>query len=84
MTQNISKEALQSAILELIQSDYGFYIKLVEAIEKTRFPNNAVFNSSKSDKNVPQNIKPKFGSAKGNYKMSSDFDAPLEVFKDYM
>jgi hypothetical protein len=28
--------------------------------------------------------KPKFGSAKGKYKMSSDFDAPLEIFKDYM
>lgn len=28
--------------------------------------------------------KPQFGSAKGKYKMSEDFDAPLEIFKDYM
>ncbi len=28
--------------------------------------------------------RPKFGSAKGKYKMSADFDAPLEDFKDYM
>lgn len=28
--------------------------------------------------------KPKFGSAKGMYKMASDFDAPLDDFKDYM
>jgi Protein of unknown function (DUF2281) len=28
--------------------------------------------------------KPVFGSAKGKYKMSEDFDAPLDDFKDYM
>ena len=27
---------------------------------------------------------PKFGSGKGLFKMSEDFDAPLEDFKDYM
>lgn len=26
---------------------------------------------------------PKFGSAKGLFKMAEDFDAPLEDFKDY-
>ncbi len=30
------------------------------------------------------NKKPKFGSAKGLFKMSQDFDAPLEDFKEYM
>ena len=28
--------------------------------------------------------KPKFGSAKGMFKMNADFDEPLEDFKDYM
>ena len=28
--------------------------------------------------------KPKFGSAKGMFKMNDDFDEPLEDFKDYM
>lgn len=28
--------------------------------------------------------KPKFGSAKGMFKMNSDFDEPLEDFKDYI
>jgi len=28
--------------------------------------------------------KPKFGSAKGLFKMSADFDEPLEDFKEYM
>jgi hypothetical protein len=28
--------------------------------------------------------KPKFGSAKGRFKMSADFDEPLEDFKEYM
>jgi Protein of unknown function (DUF2281) len=38
------------------------------------------------NKNSIQNEKrrPKFGSAKGRYQMSSDFDAPLEDFKEYM
>ncbi len=27
---------------------------------------------------------PKFGCAKGTFKMSADFDEPLEDFKDYM
>lgn len=29
------------------------------------------------------NPRPKFGSAKGSVKMSDDFDAPLDDFKDY-
>ena len=29
-------------------------------------------------------ITPKFGSAKGKIKMSADFDAPLDDFKEYM
>lgn len=39
---------------------------------------------------VPKNIKtgkpktPKFGSCKGMFEMSPDFDEPLEDFKDYM
>jgi hypothetical protein len=28
--------------------------------------------------------KPKFGCAKGRFKMSPDFDEPLEDFKEYM
>ena len=27
---------------------------------------------------------PKFGCAKGTFKMADDFDAPLDDFKDYM
>ena len=36
-------------------------------------------SSSKNKKVVP-----KFGSAKNKIKMTPDFDAPLEDFKDYM
>jgi len=32
----------------------------------------------------PKKITPQFGSAKGKIKMSPDFDAPLDDFKDYM
>jgi hypothetical protein len=29
-------------------------------------------------------VTPQFGSAKGKIKMSADFDAPLDDFKEYM
>ncbi len=32
----------------------------------------------------PKRIIPKFGSAKGKIRLSKDFDAPLDEFKDYM
>lgn len=38
--------------------------------------------SKKTKKNKSR--KPVFGSAKGKIKISDDFDAPLEDFKDYM
>ncbi len=31
-----------------------------------------------------QKRRPRFGSAKGKYRMAADFDAPLDIFKDYM
>jgi len=37
----------------------------------------------KSNKSKKSN-KPQFGSAKGFYVMSDDFDEPLEDFKEYM
>ncbi len=37
------------------------------------------YSSEKEVKKIPR-----FGSAKGKYTLASDFDAPLEDFKDYM
>ena len=31
-----------------------------------------------------EKVFPKFGSAKGKIRMSADFDAPLDDFKEYM
>ena len=42
------------------------------------------FLLAKQQKNQPQAAKPKFGSAKGQFKMSDDFDAPLDDFKEYV
>ena len=39
---------------------------------------------SKYSKQLPRKATPKFGSAKGKYKLAPDFDAPSEDFKDYM
>lgn len=41
------------------------------------------FLSMKSKKKSSSK-KPKFGSAKGMFKMAPDFDEPLDDFKDYM
>jgi hypothetical protein len=38
---------------------------------------------SKVEKNKTKR-KPQFGCAKGKFKMSADFDAPLEDFNEYM
>lgn len=36
-----------------------------------------------TDKKIEKRI-PKFGCAKGTFKMADDFDEPLDDFKDYM
>lgn len=43
-------------------------------------------NSSEKKYVIKSNKKmfPKFGSSKGLYKMSPDFDEPLDDFKEYM
>ena len=40
--------------------------------------------SKQFSENQPQKRTPKFGSGKGMFKMSDNFDAPLEDFKEYM
>ncbi len=44
-----------------------------------------LINKEVTQKEIPaQRRKPKFGCAKGTFKMSDDFDAPLEDFNEYM
>lgn len=44
-----------------------------------------LLNKEVTKKEIPtQRRKPKFGCAKGTFKMSDDFDAPLEDFNEYM
>jgi hypothetical protein len=49
-------------------------------IEVSDFMDFLIYKSSKSKKKIV----PKFGSAKGKIRLSSDFDAPLDDFKEYM
>jgi Protein of unknown function (DUF2281) len=56
------------------------HLKL-EVLHFTQFlKKEFVQNTSVSSKK----IKRVFGSAKGKYSMTADFDAPLDDFKDYM
>lgn len=43
-----------------------------------------MINEVKKTFNITPAIQRKFGSAKGLISMSSEFDEPLEDFKDYM
>ena len=42
-----------------------------------------LINKAKKENLTINNPKPKFGSGKGIFKMTPDFDEPLEDFKDY-
>lgn len=42
------------------------------------------FLTSKDNKEKSKGNKPKFGSGKGMFLLKSDFDEPLEDFKEYM
>jgi len=43
-----------------------------------------LLSKAKKDNRNSSFPKPKFGSAKGMFKMNADFDEPLDDFKDYM
>ncbi|MFA6401388.1 MAG: DUF2281 domain-containing protein [Salinivirgaceae bacterium] len=49
-------------------------------MEVSDFMDFLIEKSSKTKKKII----PKFGSAKGKIRLSSDFDAPLDDFKEYM
>ena len=63
----------------------SLYIKLNTLPEKVRTEviDFIHFLLSKNKKDFKKNS-PKFGSAKGKFKMSPDFDAPLDDFKEYI
>lgn len=43
-----------------------------------------LISKAKKEKVIKEMPKPKFGSGKGLFKMSNDFDEPLEDFNEYM
>lgn len=45
---------------------------------------DALVGKAIKNKEIPSMPKPTFGSGKGIFKVSPDFDEPLEDFKDYM
>jgi hypothetical protein len=61
------------------------YSKLANLPEgmKTEVSDFVDFLLSKSNSKRPTRIKPKFGSAKGIFKMKKNFDDPVADFKDY-
>ncbi len=43
-----------------------------------------LFSKHQIGKTPTKKNRPQFGRTKGKYRMAEDFDAPLEIFKDYM
>jgi len=61
------------------------YNKLLSLSENMKTEVSDFIDFLNNKKKKEQNKKkPKFGSAKGMFKMSADFDEPLEDFKEYM
>lgn len=56
-------------------------IKILKSAQKVELDNFIDFLLSKQQ---VKEKKPKFGSAKGRFKMSEDFDAPLDDLMEYM
>ena len=77
----------QTLTIEFDAVDYptllDFFNKFqVKIKSKKHFTSSDITTGQKS--NLPETKTPKFGFMKGRFKMSADFDAPLEDFKDYM
>lgn len=63
----------------------GLYYKISLLPENLREEVEIYVNSLENQSKRGITTKPRiFGSLKGQIKMSDDFDAPLEEFKDYM
>lgn len=77
MNQSNSNIMSERLILENLQ-------KLPENLRNEVLDFIAFLVSKNKKSAVIEKKRPKFGSAKGKYEMSSDFDAPLEDFKEYM
>jgi len=45
---------------------------------------DSLISKARKEKAIKQIPKPKFGSGKGLFTMSNDFDEPLEDFNEYM
>ncbi|MGA0555984.1 DUF2281 domain-containing protein [Larkinella sp. VNQ87] len=66
------------------------YLELYKKIEmlppsyQTEVEDFIDFLKAKQQKNVQPKKRPVFGSAKGQFDISSDFDKPLDDFADYM
>ena len=56
-------------------------IEILKSAQKVELDNFIDFLLSKQQ---AKEKKPKFGSAKGRFKMSEDFDAPLDDLMEYM
>ena len=59
------------------------YNKLSNLPDKMKSEVSDFIDSLMSKNKEPQKNKPKFGSAKGMFKMKENFDQPIEDFKDY-
>ncbi len=59
------------------------YSKLSNLTDNMKVEVENFIDSLLNNKKKPTKKKPRFGSAKGIFKMKNNFDEPIEDFKDY-
>jgi len=69
MNEQLITAKIQQIHSEKIQQELAFFLDYLLA--------------NQTSEGTPKKI-PKFGCAKGTFKMAFDFDTPLDDFKDYM
>ena len=71
---------------DLVMDNVILYSKLATLPDdlKSEVADFIDFLLNKKDKRNTSVARPKFGCAKGMFKVNADFDEPLEDFKDYM
>lgn len=70
MNEQLITSKIQQIQSETLKQELLFFLDYLLAKQ---------FSDAKAVKRIP-----KFGCAKGAFKMAEDFDAPLDDFKDYM
>ncbi len=79
-----TEEKILSAIHNLPEDYQQHVLAYIMSLAKTAQTDNDLLHTHKTSTPVEFKKNRVFGSSKGKYKLSKDFDAPLDDFSEYM